>query len=299
LRDIRGLPTGLLVGVILLVGGCASPWSFSSDSPAMAVGVSSDGRYAITTHRANELILWDIEAQEREKLADHANIYSAHFVSDLDAFLWQDLDDRVYVETVDGETLKSFEHFATYGHVIDQDLEYYLSANDTWSLFHGYGEDLRPVLRDSKSPSFKGSGKLLNLTLSGGDYFVTAGRGLSASDERPLEDDHPPVRPTDNLRFSSNYGGVVLWSREELKPVAKFSGNAAKTHATISPGGEWVVSGDENNLGFFWNTEKPDERHRMASYTTGIYQEDTPHEAGDPPQDGELHDWYLSGGYAA
>jgi len=244
--------------------------------PVMSASVSSDGRYAISAHQDNHLVLWDLENQSRELLSRNANIYSARFVPDQDAYLWQDLDNRVRVESLYGETLKAFDHFPTYGHAFDGDLEHYLSADDTWNLFYGYEDSKRPALRDSESPSFVGTGKLLNLALSHGDYFLTAGRGLSGSDERPIDEDHPTVRPADDLRFSSNYGGVTLWRYDGLEPVAKLPGNASKTHATISPDGQWVVSGDENRNGLFWNTSKPDERQRMANYWSGIYREGLP-----------------------
>lgn len=127
---------------------------------------------------------------------------------------------------------------ATYGPAMDASLTHYLSANETWNLFHGYGRSLKPLLRDSGSPSLMGSGKLLNLGLLNNDFFITAGKGYGVVDNRPITDKTPTVRPVSDLRFSSNFPGVVLWSYETLSPVAKFAGNSVKTHATISPNGQ-------------------------------------------------------------
>jgi len=274
----RLLVASLIALAILITGVFVSyanlfPVSYGR---VMAVGVSDDGRYAISTHDDKRLVLWNLADRSSEVLSNNANIYSAYFVPGRDVFLWQDLEDVVRIQSVDGDTLKEFEHFPTYGHVISHDLDLYLSSDEEWNIFYGKGDDLEPVLNDGVSPSFVGTGKLMNLSLARErPLFITAGTG---SDREPITD-YSPIAP--DRRFS-RYGGVTLWSTETFEPVAKLPGNASKTHATISPDGQWVVSGDENNLGFFWNTEKPDERHRMASYTGGIYQDDTPYEPGDP-----------------
>jgi len=63
-------------------------------------------------------------------LSGKANLYSAYFVPGQNAFLWQDTDNTVTAQTVDGDVLKQFQHFPTYGHVISKDLETYLSADE-------------------------------------------------------------------------------------------------------------------------------------------------------------------------
>jgi len=42
-----------------------------------------------------------------------------------------------------------------------------------------------------------------------------------------------------------------------------------------------VVSGDENGIGLYWNTNEPEQRHRLASYQVGIYLDESPFESGD------------------
>ena len=250
--------------------------------PIMSLGVSDDGRYIISSHRSNHLVLWDIEEEHYKALSDDANIYSAYFVPGQHTFLWQNLNNSVTVQTTDGKVLEQFQHLATYGHAMDASLNHYLSANESWNLFHGYGDSLKPLLRDSDSPSLMGSGKLLNIGLSNKEFYITTGKGHGVVDKRPISDKTPTVRPIDDLRFSSNFSGVVLWSYETLRPVTKFDGNSSKTHATISPDGQWVVSADEAGIGLFWNTDRPEVRHRLARYHSGIYLDDTPFEVGDP-----------------
>ncbi|MGO1659294.1 MAG: WD40 repeat domain-containing protein [Marinobacter sp.] len=242
----------------------------------MSAGVSDSGRYAITAHRDNSLILWDIKEEKWKTLNGKANVYSATFAPDRDVFLWQDLNDRVKVQTVTGEELLNFNHFPTYGHLMSSDMATYVSADQEWNVFTGYGDNKTPVLKDGISPSFTGSGKLLNLAMAEGkSYFITAGSG---DDDDPIED----YAPIDDDRRFSRYSGVTLWNTDTGKPVAKFQGNSSKTHATISPDGQWVVSADEAGIGLFWNTDRPDVRHRLARYHSGIYLEDTPFETGDP-----------------
>jgi WD40 repeat protein len=49
--------------------------------------------------------------------------------------------------------------------------------------------------------------------------------------------------------------GVVLWSVENGKPLKKFSANVAKTYATLSSDGKYVVAGDEDSLAFVWSKD--------------------------------------------
>lgn len=262
----------LLLGVATVVAmAYYGVRAFTSLEPVTSLSISSDGRYVISAHEDGALVLWNTETQQREKLADNANLYSAYFIPEGDVFLWQDQDDVVHVQRVDGEVVEEFKHFPTYGHVMSADRQHYLSSNKTWNIYHGHGDELQPVLLDSKSPSFTGTGQVLNLSM-GGDFFVSGGSGSPGGELA----DSPPVREEDDFRFSSSYGGVTLWDIDTLEPVAKLPGNSSKTYATISPDGQWVVSGDENTIGLFWGTDEPQERYRMASYYHGLYRDNLP-----------------------
>ncbi|RBW51138.1 WD40 repeat domain-containing protein [Marinobacter sp. F3R11] len=245
-------------------------------APIMSMGVSESGRYIISAHRNNNLILWDLHEKKWSTLSSKANLYSANFVPGTTAFLWQDTDNVVTVQTTDGEVLRQFKHFPTYGHVISSDLKTYLSADENWNVFSGYGDTKHPVLNDGVVPGFISAGKLLNLSMDRNiTFFLTAG----------FDDDHSAISkssPLNNSQRFSKYGGVTLWDAETKQPVAKLRGNSSKTHATISPDGQWVVSADEAGIGLFWNTSQPKIRHRLASYYGGIYLDDSPYETGDP-----------------
>ncbi|WP_231489615.1 WD40 repeat domain-containing protein [Billgrantia saliphila] len=239
--------------------------------PVTSLSVSTDGRYVISVHEDSRLVLWNLEKREREVLSESANLYSAYFIDESDAFLWQGLDNIVRVQRVTGEVIEAFEHFPTYGHVMDSTLSNYLASDIDWNIFHGHGEAMRPVMQDGISPSFQGSGKILKITLSEeGRKFVSAGLG----DRESLSiEEVAAVAP--ERRFS-NYTGVTLWDLDTFQPIAMLPGNSYKVDATISPDGQWAVSGDENTLGFFWNTDIPEIRHRMADYLSGVLLEDLP-----------------------
>lgn len=247
--------------------------------PAMVISVSSDGRYAISTHKSKHLVLWDLQQLDRKILSTNANIYSAYFIHDRNAFLWQDLNDVVRAQTINGEVLKQFEHFPTYGHVMDTSLKHYIASDDKWSLFAGYGDEMVPIKKDGVSPSFLGTGKLLHLSISEDKgLFVSAG---STTHDGYDIDEYPPIAPEQRW---SNYALPVLWDLDTLEPIAQLPGNSSKVDAVISPDGQWVVSGDENTIGLYWNTDHPDERHRMADYIHGILLDDAPPNADSSEQ---------------
>ncbi|MFD2436644.1 hypothetical protein [Modicisalibacter luteus] len=85
-----------MLGLVTLIGfsqlgGCALHGNAENTlGPAMVIGVSSDGHYAISTHRSKHLVLWDLEKHQKEIISRDANIYSAYFIHGRDAFLWQD-----------------------------------------------------------------------------------------------------------------------------------------------------------------------------------------------------------------
>ncbi|GHA93504.1 WD40 repeat domain-containing protein [Modicisalibacter luteus] len=266
-----------LMGMVLLDGCATYPPSENALGPAMVVSVSSDGRHAISSHSSKHLVLWDLEKHQKEIIFRDANIYSAYFIHGRDAFLWQDLADQVYVQTVEGEVVKQFEHFPTYGHVMDSSMAHYIASDDDWNLFHGYGKDLQPLKKDGSSPSFLGTGKLMHLSLAEeSNLLVSAG----FSTDKDVDPSTQPAIQDDQL--FSYYGGIVLWDLESKAPIDNLEGNTSKVDAVISPDGQWVVSGDESGIGRFTHTDQPEKMYRMARYTGGIFLEDSPYALEDP-----------------
>lgn len=264
----------IAIYLVLLLAGCRTDGQATLASPSipMVVSVSADGKYAVSSHQDNRLILWDIKNRSKQVLADNANVYSAYFVKGREVIVWQDLDDVVYVQNLDGQIVESFMHFPIYGHVLSGDLGRYVAGDATWNIFFGHGEDLQPIKQDGNSPSFFGTGKLINLTLSSdAQFLLSAGSGLDTRDKKPIQETSP-VNPE---QIFSNYAGVVLWELPSGRPLFKLSGNSVKTTATLSPDGKYVVGGSENGIGFVWRTDTGEEVHSLASLFHGIWTKDT------------------------
>jgi len=274
IRTRLGAISVVLLTLVGLTWALAASWA--SGSPAMAVSVSSDGRYVVSSHQDGRLYVWDLDQRDRTLITEQANIYSAYFVPNRHAFMWQELDRTVRVQDPSGEVLTSFSvAHDTYGHLISRDLETYVSTDDGWGIHIGHGAGMQ-TLKAHNPGNFRGFGKPFNLSVSESRLLL-----LSAGDGAPSygASEYFSFERQREIGFKQ-FDGVTLWSLETLEPIAKLPGNTAKTHATLSPDGQWVVSGDENGIGLYWNTNKPDMRYRMASYFHGLFL--GTHEAGDP-----------------
>ncbi|TDX31733.1 hypothetical protein DFO67_103332 [Modicisalibacter xianhensis] len=243
----------------------------------MVISVSSDGIHAISSHLSKHLVLWNLEKHQKKIISNNANIYSAYYIHERDEFIWQDLKNQVYVQTVEGEVVKQFEHFPTYGHVMDSSLTHYVASDEDWNLFHGYGKDMQPIKQDGTSPSFLGAGKLMHLSLADeSNLLVSAG----FSTDKDIDPATQPAIKDDQL--FSYYGGIVLWDLESKAPIDNLESHSSKVDAIISPDGQWVVSGDESGIGRYTHTDEPEKMHRIASYANGIYLDETPYTYDDP-----------------
>ena len=143
--------------------------------PAMSVSVSTDGYYVVSGHVGRnadpsnpigQLVLWDIEKKTKTVLSKNANAFSAMFIPDSHEFMWQDDKDIIYMQNVDGQVIKRFEHpFTVQNHRMTADKSFYLSA-DMWNhLYKGYQNDITPIYTDGASIS-----KPVDLSIVG-DYF--------------------------------------------------------------------------------------------------------------------------------
>jgi len=231
--------------VVLTTIGCSQ-----ASDPAFTVSVSSDGRYVVSAHRDNKLILWDIQNKKATTISNKANIYSAYFVPNSDLFLWQSLDRMVHLRGVAGKALLNFTlPHDVYGHIMSSDQKTYISSDEGWGMYLGWGDSLK-TLKAPDVGSFSGFGKLLNLQL-----FSATNTLISAGDSSPY------YGTAKGYQFSvqkdkgyQELYGVTLWNTQTLEPIAKLPGNAAKTYATFSPDGKYVVSGCENVQLLTWST---------------------------------------------
>lgn len=271
----------LLLGLILFAG--YGLWqAYNSPGRVMSASVSSDGDFAITAHNDQKLILWDLEDHDRNIVSRNANVYSAYFIKRQPIFLWQDLDSIVTAQSVNGEIQTTFElDRPVYGHLMTHDLSTYYYSDVGWGIFRRTEDGSTETLKATDRRAFLGYHKLFNLSMDESEqWMVSAGSGEPKGFEPPYYRSLEEV--LDQGADYQHLYSIALWDLKTGQPVAKLDGNSSKTHATISPDGQWVISGDENGIGFFWNTDEPEQRHRLASYHVGIYLDNTPYESGDP-----------------
>jgi len=252
LQSIKAACIWILLTSILW--GCALG---STDSAAMSVSVSQDGRYVVSAHRDRNLYLWDLHEKKRQQVSDQANIYSAYFAKGLDVYLWQDLDNVVRLQKIYGEEVASFKHIPTYGHVINADGTVYVSSDENYAL--RMRKDGQESLLKEEGGSFAGFAKVFNLAISpDGTLLVSSGFGSPHDRDNWSIEEQAPLSYPDLM-------GTALWSLETLEPIAKLPGNTAKTHATLSPDGQWVVSGDEGGRVLVWSTSDATEPFLTAA----------------------------------
>jgi len=244
-----------LVKLFFLFGLLISTVGCSATSGVASLGVSSDGQYIITAHGRDELVLWDVAKKEKKLLAKNANPYSAYFIPDSHEFMWQDTNNVVHIQDVNGQEIKQFSHFETEGHIITADKSFYLSA-DTWGkLYKGYGDNLVPVYTDEPiAPS-----QPYTLSIHG-NYILSTYNTITGRNDPPAETNLTanPVNP--DIHKKSSYAGVTLWDKTTLKPIARLWGNSGRTTGRISPDGKWVVAGSDNRGKFMWEIKNPTNR---------------------------------------
>ena len=236
--------------------------------PAMSVSVSTDGHYVVSGHVGRnadpsnpigQLVLWDIEKKTKTVLSKNANAFSAMFIPDSHEFMWQDDKDIIYMQNVDGQVIKRFEHpFTVQNHRMTADKSFYLSA-DMWNhLYKGYENDITPIYTDGASIS-----KPVDLSVVG-DYFLSVTAPCSDPDS-PVAETQLTANPINPSEYKKNsYDGVILWNKNTLKPVAKLNGNCGATNGLISPDGKWVITGGENGAYYMWEINNLNNRLSLA-----------------------------------
>ena len=236
--------------------------------PAMSVSVSTDGYYVVSGHVGRnadpsnpigQLVLWDIEKKTKTVLSKNANAFSAMFIPDSHEFMWQDDKDIIYMQNVDGQVIKRFQHpFTLQNHRMTADKSFYLSA-DMWNhLYKGYQNDITPIYTDGASIS-----KPVDLSIVG-DYFLSVTAPCSDPDS-PVAETKLTANPINPSEYKKNsYDGVILWNKNTLKPVAKLNGNCGATNGLISPDGKWVITGGENGAYYMWEINNLNNRLSLA-----------------------------------
>ena len=254
-------------------------YQYNRTDPVISLSVSSDGRYVVSGHVGRnadpsnpigQLVLWDIEKKTKTVLSKNANAFSAMFIPDSHEFMWQDDKDIIYMQNVDGQVIKSFQHpFTLQNHRMTADKSFYLSA-DMWNhLYKGYENDITPIYTDGASIS-----KPVDLSIVG-DYFLSVTAPCSDPDS-PVAETQLTANPINPSEYKKNsYDGVILWNKNTLKPIAKLNGNCGATNGLISPNGKWVITGGENATYYMWEINNPNNRQDLAQVNSDLNHENS------------------------
>ena len=243
-------------------------YQYNRTDPVISLSVSSDGRYVVSGHVGRnadpsnpigQLVLWDIEKKTKTVLSKNANAFSAMFIPDSHEFMWQDDKDIIYMQNVDGQVIKSFQHpFTLQNHRITANKSFYLSADMYNHLYLGQEDALKPVYTDGAATS-----KPVDLSIVG-DYFLSVTPTCHGPNDPVAETNLTanPINPSEYKK--SSYDGVTLWDKNTLKPVAKLNGNCGATNGLISPDGKWVITGGENGAYYMWEINNLNNRLSLA-----------------------------------
>lgn len=223
------------------------PSMTKNEAYAMMVSISSDGKYAISTHINRFAILWDLKQHRYKIISRSANIYSAYFIKHSDNFIWQNnYNHKVYVENIQGKILKILHPgFATYGEVLSTDLNHYFAVDEESALFEidqGQLKELLYYCGDNSSPPPKipkGT-----LTECGGNLSRLFHLKLS-------DDDH-------YLLATSGAGEIYFWAVDPahlLKYLASFNSAAI---ADFIPHSHTIVAADDSAEGLYYDPAQGD-----------------------------------------
>jgi WD40 repeat protein len=212
----------------------------------MVVSVSSDGNYAITTDLYKHAVLWNLKAHTYKIIAKDANVYSAYFIKHTDDYMYQgDANNVVIVKNVKGKIIKQFNPgFATYGEVMTSNLQTYIAADQEFNVYKIHNSQKTQIFVSAcrngmtgalyhgpiahSCTGFEASEKLLNLTLSPNDKKLVGSDGL---------------------------GGLFIWKLNSDEKALVIGKNQGQTFATISPDGQYVVSGDDDGNIYVFSTK--------------------------------------------
>ncbi|TYA48540.1 WD40 repeat domain-containing protein [Aggregatibacter actinomycetemcomitans] len=240
---------------------------FSSTKGVRNLSISSDGRYVVSAHYGKKLVLWDLEKRTKEVIAERVNTNSPYFIPNSHDFMWQDKNNIVHIQNVEGKEITHFKHYKIERHLMSEDRKLYISADQTGEIYKRHGDNMVPIYTDTptwRHYNFALSDKYFLSSSSGGPYEPD-----SAVEFNPKED---PVQPS--IYKKSSYNGLVLWDRKTLKPVARLGGLGGRSDALFSPDGKWIIAGGENKRDYMWPIDDLNHRQPLASIN-GFYDENT------------------------
>ena len=106
----------------------------------MALSVSTDGKYVISTNLNRHAYLWDLQNKTYKDLGSPYNIYSAYFVPNTDYYMIQnDLNNEVIVSDLNQKVIYQFNpKIPSYGEAMSSNLKYYAISDDAGNTYIYY-----------------------------------------------------------------------------------------------------------------------------------------------------------------
>ena len=212
--------------ILLMIGCSNNQQNKNQNNQVMDLSLSENGDYAITTNANRNSYLWNIKAQSYQKVNKlPVNIYSAYFIKGTPYYMYQqDKSKQVIVkDAITGKIIKSFNPgFSVYGQALSKNLNIYAGSEEK-EIMH-----LIKLSNGSHAESgdpdvgFGGAGKLWQPEFTPNDKYIYA---------------------------SSGWGELYIWSTKTGKPIKRIIKNDGQTASTISPNGNYIITGDQGGFG--------------------------------------------------
>lgn len=249
-----------LISIITFASGVGLFDELYSPGPVMVLSLSSNGEYAVSSNKNKIIVLWNLKNHTYKIISLNANIYSAYFVKHSNDFMWQDLNNVVHIDNINGQQIKQFEMPATYSQIITPDLKTYFATDQDWNIYKRTNGKVTVIKESYQVGGFLGAGKLMNLSLSPNNQYLLTSGLADGYDSLPISAGVNAHQATDNgygnevgIANESTFNGITLWDVKTGKPLRKFPGMTFKALATLDPSGEYVLVGDEDTRGCVWN----------------------------------------------
>lgn len=235
---------------LFLLSSCKKNEAVEFKNRVMVTSVSSDGRYAITTHSNKHAYLWNLEKKTYQILPyKNVNVYSAYFIRNSHQYMIQLNDtNKVIIENIDGTKVKEFSPgFPSYGQIISQDLKHYVASDDNYNVFSILNGKKQKVLGYYCPPDQPKNNppKQKELEIYGCMSFMAAGKLMNLS-----------FTPDEKEIIGTDYGYMYLWNGETGKLQKKIQQTSGQTVNAISPDGKYVVVGDQQRGAFLYDLKK-------------------------------------------
>jgi len=211
---------------------------------AVSLSVAPNGKRILFVTSAHKLSLLDLVTKSTKVISDQANPYSAYYMRDSSGFVWQDLDNLVYIHDQEGALIDSFKHESVCKHVAYNKGDLYVSLDHN-SILSIRKPGVEAILKAMGHPDVSGDNPY-DIQLFGSSKTLLTSF-FSPNSTTPKDSIGDDLRDT-----SPDLVGTRLWSLETGVPRAAFHGNTGRTVATMSPDEKWVLSGDEDGDVFLW-----------------------------------------------